>query len=193
LGRATTIFTLPSDHRTVTTPPWLEIVRSTDRSEPPLDESAGAAVLRSVVVVDLRVVDVVEFFESDFFFDGLAVVAVVEVGGSGAAPAVVVVDGAGGAAALTKVPAVAPGRGSELAGGAGAGGDADPAEGLAGVASTGGDGGGAAASRVAVSGEAGAGAATSPAGTDRAACSARRTSGRDIGCTPAVAKRDETS
>jgi hypothetical protein len=102
LGRATTIFTLPSAHRTVTTPPWLEIVRSAERSdEPGFDESPGAAVLRSVVVVDRRVVDVVEFFGSDLFLDGLAVVAVVEVGGAGATLTVVVVDGAGGAAALT--------------------------------------------------------------------------------------------
>jgi hypothetical protein len=75
-----------------------------------------------------------------------------------------------------------------LAGGAGAGGDVDPAEGLAGAASTGGDGGG-----TVVSGVAAAGEATSSAATDRAACSARRTSGRDIGWTPAVAKRDETN
>ena len=145
-----------------------------------------------VVVVDLRVVVEVEFFDVGLRlrrpsrWSRWSTVGA----GSGTAGAVVVVDdAAAAAAAASKVPAVAPGRGSVLAGGAGAGDDVDPAEGLAGAASTGGDGGG-----TAVSGVAEAGAATSSAaGTDRAAWRARRTSGRDIGDTPAVEKRDETS
>jgi hypothetical protein len=135
--------------------------------------------------------DFVDFFESDFDFDsGLAVVDVeVDVGSTGAT--VVVVDDDEDAAAVpTSGPAVAPGRGSELAGDAGTGVDVAPAEGLAGAASVGGEVGG-----VAVSG-AGVGAAISlseATGTDRAAWRARRTSGWDRGDTRAVEKRDDTS
>jgi len=144
--------------------------------------------LAVVVVVD----DFVDFFESDFelsFEFGFAVVAVVDGGGGSTGAAVVVVDDEVGAAAVsTRGPAVAPGRGSELAGDAGAGVDVAPAEGLAGAVSVAGEAG-------AVSGE-GAGAATSlsgATGTDRAAWRARRTSGWDRGETRAVAKRDDTS
>ena len=92
------------------------------------------------------------------------------VDGSGATGAVTTV--AGGVAAApaggsTRAPAVAPGRGRELAGDAWAGDDVAPAEGRAGAASVGGDGGG-----TAVSGAGVTGSATSPsgaAGTERAA------------------------
>jgi hypothetical protein len=183
---------LPSDQRTVTTPPRLLIDCSLAR-DVSFDGVAAVVVvvlLRAavVVVVDLRVVEVVD---PGFFDDDLSVVTVVGVEGrSDPAVTEVVVDGAGGAAALTRVPAVAPGRGSELPGGACAGDDVDSAEGLAGAASTGGDGEGAVVSGV---GAAAAANSSAAAGADRAACRARRTSGRDIGCTPAVAKRDETS
>jgi len=187
--------TLPFEKRTATIPPALEIVLvSADWEEP--DGFDGACVVvvvvffDVVVVVDLRVVDEVELFESEFGLEACSVVAVVDVGPeSDPAGAVVVVDdAAAAAAAASKVPAVAPGRGSVLAGGAAAGDDVGPAEGLAGAASTGGDGGGSA-----VSGVGAAGAATSSAAaTDRAAWRARRTSGRDIGDTPAVEKREET-
>ena len=145
-----------------------------------------------VVVVDRRAVVVVvllDFRESDFdlsFDSTLVVVAVVEVGGgAGDVVTVVVVDG-GTAAAPTAGPAVAPGRGSVLAGDVGAGDDVASAEGLAGAASVEGEGG-------AVSGV-GVGAATSSAtGTDRAARRALKTSGWDRGDTRAVENRDETS
>jgi hypothetical protein len=188
---------LPFEKRTATTPPALEIVLVSAAWEEP-DGFDGACVVvvvllfDVVVVVDLRVVEEVELFGSDFGLEGLSVVAVVDVGpGSDTAGAVVVVDeAAAAAAAASKVPAVAPGRGSVLAGGAEAGDDAGPAEGLAGAASTGGDGGGSAVSGV---GAAGAATSSAAAGTDRAAWRARRTSGRDIGDTPAVEKREETS
>ena len=141
-----------------------------------------------VVVVDDRP----ELFEPDFDF-ALAVVALVDVGGgSGAGGAVTDVGGGVAAAAAvgsTRAPAVAPGRGSVLAGDAWAGDDGAPADGLAGASSVGGDGGGTAVSGV-------AGSATSPsgaAGTDRAAWRALRTSGCDRGDTRLVEKRDETS
>jgi hypothetical protein len=157
-----------------------------------------AVVVAVVVVVLFDVVGVVvddeafdprseplEPFWSDFDFgstDGSGMVVV----GGGAGAVLVVVD----AAASTKVPAVAPGRGSVLAGGVGAGDDVEPAEGLAGSASVGGDGGGTAVSGAGVAGSATLSAA---AGRLRAAWRARRTSGRDNGDTPAVEKRDETS
>src|SRR5439155_5694514 len=132
--------------------------------------------------------DLVEPLESDLGLiwpssAGAAVVVVVDDSGGGA---VLVVDD--GAAASRKVSAVAPGRGSVLAGGAEAEEDAGSAEGLAGPASTAVDGGGSA-----VSGVVGAGRATPSGGSDRAACRARSTSGRDSGDTPAVEKRDDTS
>ncbi len=113
-----------------------------------------------VVVVD----DLLVLF--DFGLAVVAVVALVEVeGGSGATGvALTVVGGVAATAAVgsTRVPAVAPGRESELAGDAAG---VAPAEGL-GATSTGGDGGG-----TAVSGDV-KGSATSSsgaAGTDRAA------------------------
>ena len=149
--------------------------------------------LAVVVVVD----DFVDFRESDLGFavgSTLTVVGVVDVDVGSTVVAVVVVDDEVAAAAVaagsTSDPAVAPGRGSVLAGDAWAGVDVAPAEGLAGAASVEGDDGG-----FAVSG-AGLGAATSVSdatGTDRAACRARRTSGWDRGDTRAVEKRDETS
>jgi len=110
---------------------------------------------------------------------------------------VVVVGAAGGGAGLvvdgvpasTRVPPVAPGRGSVLAGGAWVGDGVAPAEGLAGAASTGGDGGGTAVSGVRL----GRAASVAALGRERAACRARRTSGRVKGETPAVEKRDDTS
>jgi hypothetical protein len=161
-----------------------------------LDDSGDVVVdvvgFLAVVVV---VVGLLDFLEPDF---GLAVVAVVEDdGGSTGAVAVVVVDddeedGAAAAAApgSTRDPAAAPGRGSVLAGDAGAGVDVAPAEGRAGAASVGGEVGG-----VAVSGEglAATSSASSATGTDRAAWRARRTSGWESGDTRAVEKRDETS
>src|SRR5205823_4930914 len=113
---------------------------------------------------------------------GATVLVVVDDSGGGA---VLVVDD--GVAASTKVSAVAPGRGSVLAGGAGAEDDVGPAEGRAGPASTV-DGWGAV-----VSGVAGRATSLAAGGRDRAACRARRTSGRDSGDTPAVEKRDDTS
>jgi hypothetical protein len=149
-----------------------------------------------VVVVDLFTVVVVVDDLPVFFDFGLAVVAVVALvgvgGGSGATGvALTVVGGVAATAAVasTRVPAVAPGRGSELAGDA-AGDDVSPAEGRAGAASIGGDGGG-----TAVSGDV-KGSATSSsgaAGTDRAAWRARTTSGCESGETRLVEKRDETS
>ena len=114
----------------------------------------------------------------DFGLAVVAVVALVDVeGGSGAGGAVAVVDGgvaAADAAGSIKLPAVAPGRGSELAGDAWAGDDVAPAEGRAGAASDGGDGGG----TVSGAGAADSAASSSGAsGTDRAAWRARRTSG----------------
>ena len=145
-----------------------------------------------VVVVD----DLPELFESDFDF-GLAVVAVVALvdvgGGSGATGVVLTVDGGDAAAAAggsTRAPAVAPGRGSELAGDALAGDDVAPAEGRAGAASVGGDGGGTAVSPD-VKGS--ATSSSGAAGTDRAAWRALTTSGCDRGETRLVEKRDETS
>jgi DNA-binding response OmpR family regulator len=165
-----------------------------------LDWAGGLVVVVvffAVVVVDEDVVeDLSEFLESDFDF-GLEVVAVVPLvdvdGGSGSCGAVTVVDGgeaAADAVGSIRVPAVAPGRGSELAGDAWAGDDVASAEGRA-EAASGGDGGG-----TAVSGAAVTGSATSPSGasgTDRAAWRARRTSGWDRGDTRLVEKRDETS
>jgi hypothetical protein len=162
-----------------------------------LDDGAGGVVVVvaffDVVVVVVDDVDAIdarsewlEPFWSDFELestDGWVVVVV-----DGGAGAVLVVDD--DAAASTKVPAVAPGRGSVLAGGAEAGDDVEPPEGLAGSASVGEDGGGTAVSGAGVAGSATLSAA---AGRERAAWRARRTSGRDSGDTPAVAKRDETS
>lgn len=161
-----------------------------------LDWAGGLVVVVVFFAVVVVVDDFPELFESDFDF-GLAVVAVVALvdvgGGSGATGAMLTVDGGVAATAAvgsTRAPAVAPGRGSELAGDARPGDDAAPAEGRAGGASVGGDGGG-----TAVSGDV-KGSATSSsgaAGTDRAAWRARRTSGCDIGDTRWVEKRDETS
>ena len=144
-----------------------------------------------VVVVDLPVVVVVDDFD---FLDsvslelGLTVVAVVDVGGGGAGAAVVVVDDEGTPAVPTSGPAVAPGRGSELAGDVGAGFGVASAEGLAGAASVGGEVGGV------VSGVGAAATSFSgAAGTDRAAWRARRTSGWDRGDTREVENRDDTS
>jgi hypothetical protein len=140
-----------------------------------------------VVVVD----DLLVLF--DFGLTVVAVVALVEVGGgSGATGAVLtVVVGVAATAAFgsARVPAVAPGRGSELAGDA-AGDDVASAEGRAGAASGGGDGGG-----TAVSGDVKDSATSSSgaAGTDRAAWRARTTSGCESGETRPVEKRDETS
>lgn len=122
-----------------------------------------------VVVEDLFAVVVVVEDLPDFFWSvlglsaGLAVVAVVEdEGGAAGAVTVVEVDDGGAAAATApgsaRDPATAPGRGSVLAGDAGAGVDGAPAEGLAGAASV-----GVAVGGTAVSGE-GAGAATSVSG-----------------------------
>jgi hypothetical protein len=160
-----------------------------------LEDGAGGVVVvlvfLDVVTVDDDVVvdplsDPLELFWSDFDFDlesagGSLLVVVVVAGG-----AVLVV---GGTAASTRDPAVAPGRGSVLAGSAEAGDDGAPAEGLAGAASVGGDGGGTVVPGAGVGGS----AWLALSGTERAAWRARRTSGRDIGDTPAVAKRDETS
>jgi len=144
-----------------------------------------------VVVVDFFTVVVVVDDLLVLFDFGLAVVAVVALvevdGGSGGAGAVAAVVGglaATAAAGSTRVPAVAPGRGSELAG------DVAPPEDRAGAASIGGDGGG-----TAVSGDV-KGRATSSsgaAGTERAAWRARTTSGCESGETRLVEKRDETS
>jgi hypothetical protein len=160
-----------------------------------LDDCPGGVVVVlaffDVVGVDDDVVveplsEPLEPFWSDFELelesaDGSLVVVVVGAGG-----AVLVVEGT---AASTRVPAVAPGRGSVLAGSAEAGDDGAPAEGLAGAASVGVDGGGTVVSGAGVVGS----AWLALPGTERAAWRARRTSGRDIGDTPAVAKRDETS
>lgn len=145
------------------------------------------------VVVAFPVVVVDEpfgFLESDFGFVVVVGLTVVVEDDSGGAGAVTVVEGTAAATAVSaRVPAVAPGRGSELAGDASAGVDVAPAEGRAGAASTGGDGGG-----TAVSGAGAAGSAISSVetGTDRAAWRARRTSGWDSGDTRLVEKRDET-
>jgi hypothetical protein len=168
----------------VTTPPLQVIVVGDD-----LDDWAGPLV----VVVGFFAVVVVVVDDLEVEFDlGLAVVEVVAlvdvVGGSGATGAVTTVDGgveAAPAAGSTRAPAVAPGRG--LAGDAWAGDDV----GRAGAPSVGGAGGG-----TAVSGADVTGSATSPSGaegTDRAAWSARRTSGCDMGEVRVVEKRDETS
>ena len=168
-----------------------------------LDDWAGGGLV--VVVVFFAVVavddDVVDdrpaFFPSDFDFGLEAVVAVLALvavgGGGGAGGAVTAVDvgvAAAAAAGSTRVPAAAPGRGSDLAGDVWAGVGVASAEGLAEAASVGGDGGGT------VSGAGVTGSAASPsgaAGTDRAAWRARRTSGCDMGETRLVEKRDETS
>jgi hypothetical protein len=192
-GRAERSSTFPFTHRTVTIPPLVEIVLVWAWAP----ELAGGAVvpgvLRVVVVADDVVVD--EFF-FEFVFPlggsaGLAVVVVVvddDGGGSGGAVTVLVVEGA--AAALTSDPAAAPGRGSVLAGDAEAGLDVASAEGLAEASSVGGEAGGVAVSG---SGPTGRAICSTPAGTDRAAWRARRTSGWDNGATRLVEKRDETS
>jgi hypothetical protein len=121
-----------------------------------------------VVVVDFFTVVVVVDDLPVLFDFGLAVVAVVALveveGGSGAAGvALTVVGGVAATAAVgsTRVPAVAPGRESELAGDAAG---VTPAEGR-GATSTGGDGGG-----TAVSGDVkGSATSSGAAGTDRAA------------------------
>ena len=180
--------TLPSDQVTVTTPPRLRSVFVSVRDDS-FDGEVVVVVgfLAVVVVVD----DFADFLESEF---DLAVEVVVEddVVSARTVAVVVVDDDVAAAAASISGPAVAPGRGSVLAGDVGAGVDVAPAEGLAGAASVEGDGGGVAA----VSG-AGLEAATSPpsgaTGTARAACRARRTSGCDRGDTREVANRDETS
>jgi hypothetical protein len=142
------------------------------------------------VVLDDVVVDPLSeplAFWSDFDFEVESTAGAVVVVVNGAGGAVLVVEGT---AASTRDPAVAPGRGSVLAGSAEAGDDGAPAEGLAGAASVGGDGGGTVVSGAGVGGNA---TWLALSGTERAAWRARRTSGRDIGDTPAVAKRDETS
>jgi len=152
-----------------------------------------------VAVVFLVVVVVVDDlpesldFDLDFDLEVVAVVALVEVGGGSGGGAATAVGGGVAAAPADgsdRVPAAAPGRGSELAGDAWAGDDVAPAEGRAGAASVGGDGG-----ETAVSGAWITGSATSSeaAGTDRAALRAVRTSGCDRGDTRLVEKRDETS
>jgi hypothetical protein len=100
--------------------------------------------LAVVVVVDEDVVDDrPEFLSFDFVLEVVAVLALVDVaGGSGAGGAVAVVAGgvaAASAVGSTRLPAAAPGRGSEPAGDAWAGGDV---AGRAGAASDWGDGGG---------------------------------------------------
>ena len=143
-----------------------------------------------VVVVGFRVVVVVDFdfLESLSSELGLTVVAVVDVGGGGAGATLVVVDEEGTPAVPTSGPAVAPGRGSELAGDVGAGVDVASAEGLAEASSVGGEVGGV------VSGVGAAATSFSAAaGTARAAWRARRTSGWDRGDTREVENRDETS
>jgi hypothetical protein len=160
----------------------------TDRPEEELDlDVVGVVVFRVVVVVD-----VLSDFDLLFAVDLSSVVVVVEGGGGGSVVTVtvLVVEGAAAAETPISVPAVAPGRGSALAGDS-AGFDAAPAEGLAGAASVVGEAGG-----DVVSGTGAAGRATwlwSGVGTDRAACRARRTSGWDNGDTRLVEKRDETS
>jgi hypothetical protein len=136
---------LPPEYRTATTPPLLEIVRVSESlwaDGPDLDGAGGLGAVAFfdvvVVVEDDDVEDdepLADAFPSDFDFvfsalAGAAVVVVVDSGG-----AVLVVDEAGDAASVN-VSAVAPGRGSVLAGGAGAEDDVAPAEGLAGSAST---------------------------------------------------------
>jgi hypothetical protein len=145
-----------------------------------------------VVVGFFSVVVVVDDLDVLFGF-GLAVVAVVALvevgGGSGATGVVLTVVGglaATAAAGSTRVPAVAPGRGTELAGD-----DVAPAEGRSGAASVGGDGGGTAVSGGDVKGS--ATSSSGAAGTDRAAWRARTTSGCESGETRLVEKRDETS
>lgn len=180
--------TFPSENRTVTTPPEQLIV---------VGDALGDWAGPLVVVVDFFAVVVVVDDLLVLFDFGLAVVAVVALvdvgGGSGATGAVLTVVGglaATAAVGSTRVPAVAPGRGSELDGDA-AGDDVAPAGGRAGEASIGGDGGG-----TAVSGEDLKGSAISSsgaAGTDRAAWRARTTSGCESGETRLVEKRDETS
>jgi hypothetical protein len=162
-----------------------------------LGDWAAGPVVVVVFFVVVDVVDLPELFESDFDF-GLAVVAVVALvdvgGGSGATAGAFAVDGgvaATAAAGSTRVPAVAPGRGSELAGDAWAGDDVAPAEGRAAAASVGGDGGGTAVSGADVKGS--ATSSSGAAGTDRAAWRARVTSGCERGETRWVEKRDETS
>jgi hypothetical protein len=175
-------------------PPLLEIVRVW-----PWLVTGGAVVvvvlLAVVVVVDDDVVDDFPEFLSGFVLvvisAGLPVVAVVVVA-SGAGAVVVVDDctAAGPALGSARVPAVAPGRGSGLAGDVGAGDDVAPSVGLDGVPSVGRDWG------AWVSGAETAGSATSTSGpseTLRAAWRARRTSGCDNGETRLVEKRDETS
>lgn len=127
----------------------------------PLDDCPGGAAVvplffEVVVVGDDVVVDPLseplepDWGDFDFDFEstgGSVLVVVARAGG-----AVLVVEGA---AASTRDPAVTPGRGSVLAGGAEAGDDGASAEGLAGAASVGGDGGG-----TVVSGEGVGGSAT---------------------------------
>jgi len=159
-----------------------------------LDDELGFEV---VVVVDffsvVVVVDDVESLPDFFLVSGTLTVVVVEGGGGGGSVVtvtVLVVEGTAAADTPIEDPAVVPGRGSVLAGDS-AGFDAAPAEGLAEATSVGGDVGGAV-----VWGAATGGRATwvSPGvGTDRAACSALRTSGWDNGDTRLVEKRDETS
>jgi len=155
---------LPPEYRTATTPPTLLIERV---SEVVCDGWTDFDGWEAVVVVAFFGAVVVGVGSgwpeplpllSDFPFDvpssGGVVLVVVEVSGA----AVLVVEGAA-AADSARSPAVAPGRGSVLAGDAEAGFDAVPAEGLAGAASSGGDVGG-----TAVSGVEWAGRATSSAG-----------------------------
>jgi hypothetical protein len=174
----------------VTTPPALEIVLVVLRPD-------DVVALDVVVVVGLFavvVVDEVPEFLPDFFFESFGFsVVVVDGGGGGAVVAVtvLVVEGAAATDASTRDPAAAPGRGSVLAGDAVAGLDAAPAEGLAGASSVGGEAGGFAGSGAGVTGR--AAWVASAVGTDRAAWSARRTSGWESGDTRLVEKRDETS
>jgi hypothetical protein len=149
LGRAHFSSTFPPEYRTATTPPALEIVLvSEDCEEPEVLEDVVVVVFFTVVVVVARP----ESFDSDFGFAWGSTVAVVLVVDAADVTVVVLVDAA---AASTRFPAVAPGRGSVLAGSAEAGDDGAPAEGLAGAASVGGDGGG-----TVVSGEGVGGSAT---------------------------------
>jgi hypothetical protein len=154
------------------TPPLQVIVFDVD----PCSRESGSVFL-CVVVVEDDVVDDLPEFLSDFDLEVVAVVALVGVGAGGAGGTITVVAGgvAVDAAGSTKVPAVAPGRGSELAGDAWAGDDVASAEGRAEAASLGGDGGGTAVSGAAVTGS--ATSPSGPSGTDRAAWRARRTSG----------------
>ena len=145
MGRAHLSSTFPPENRTAATPPLLEIVLVSfdDWGDEPegLDDCGGAVlVVRDVVVVvadDDLVVDEGSVrsvpLESDFDFEpgSEAFLVVFVVVGT----TVLVVDAAG-IEASANVPAVAPGRGSVLAGDAGAGFDVASAESPAAAVST---------------------------------------------------------